>query len=119
MVPVETALKHLWSFLYKSLKFYLKRVSATGVSYLGKDLKMNDFWQLETFTFDVFQFLTTAISFSCYYLFINVNKKLRQIALLEHTPYRMNMPVSFLEDLTQIIFNDSLKYNQQLTSTVD
>ena len=46
-------------------------------------------------------------------------KKILQIALSEPTPYRINMPVSFLEDLTQIIFNDSLKYNQQLTSTVD
>ena len=41
------------------------------------------------------------------------------MALLERTPYRINMPVSFLEDLTQIIFNDSLKQNQQLASTVD
>ena len=71
MVPAETALKQLWLFLYKSLKFYLKRDSTTGVSYLGKDLKMDDFWQLETFTFDVFQFLTTAVSFSCYYLLMN------------------------------------------------
>ena len=29
------------------------------------------------------------------------------------------MSVSFLKDLIQIIFNDSLKQNQQLTSTVD
>ena len=42
-----------------------------------------------------------------------------KIALLEPTPYIVNMPVSFLEDLTQVIFSDSLKYNQQLTSTVD
>ena len=46
-------------------------------------------------------------------------KKFLQMALLERTPYRINMPVSFLEDLTQIIFNDSLKQNQQLASTVD
>ena len=66
MVSVETATwKHPWSCLYKSLKFYLKRDSTTGVSYLGKYLKMDDFWHLETFTFDIFQFLTTAISFSC------------------------------------------------------
>ena len=105
-------------FVWESLKFYLKRNSTTGVSYLGKYLKMDDFWQLETFTFDVFQFLTKAISFSCY-VTLNVNKTFLQIAQLEPTPYRINIPVSFLEDLTQIIFNDSLKYNQQLTSTVD
>ena len=72
MVPAETATwKHPWSFLCKSLKFYLKGDSTTGVSYLGKYSKMHDFWQLETFTFDVFQFLTTAVSFSCYYLLMN------------------------------------------------
>ena len=56
-------------------------------------------------------------------LFINVtlndNKTFLQIALLEPTPYRIKMPLSFLEDLTKIIFSDSLKYNQQLASTVD
>ena len=77
---------------------------------------MDDFWQLVisiSHHSNIFQLL----------LFINVtlnvDKKFRQIILLEHTPYRINMPVSFLEDLTQIIFNYSLKYNQQLTSTVD
>ena len=42
-----------------------------------------------------------------------------QIALLEPLPYRIYMPVSFLEDLTKTIFNDSLKQNEQLASTVD
>ena len=42
-----------------------------------------------------------------------------QVALLETTPYRINMPVSFLENLTQIIFNDSIKQNQQHASKVD
>ena len=105
-------------FVSKSLKFYLKMESTTGVSYLGKYLKIDDFWQLETFTFDVFQFFTIAISFQLL-LFISVNKKILQIALLEPTPYRVNMSVSFLEYLTQIIFSDSPKYNKQLTSTVD
>ena len=41
----------------------LKRATTTGVSYLGKYFLMA--W---TFTFDVFQFLTKAISFSCYHL---------------------------------------------------
>ena len=30
----------------------------------------------------------------------NVNKKFKQIALLEPTPYRISIPVSFLEDLS-------------------
>ena len=29
------------------------------------------------------------------------------------------MSVSFVEDLTQIIFNGSLKQNQQIASTID
>ena len=29
------------------------------------------------------------------------------------------MPMSFLEDLTQIVFNDSLKQDQQLVSKVE
>ena len=41
------------------------------------------------------------------------------MALLEPTPYRINMPVSFLEDLTQIIFNDSVNQSQQQASKVD
>ena len=44
-----------------------------------------------------------------YNVTLNVNKKLLQIALLEPISYRINMPVSFLEDLTLIIFNDPLK----------
>ena len=31
----------------------------------------------------------------------------------------MKMSVSFVEDLTKIIFNGSLKQNQQIASTVD
>ena len=50
---------------------------------------------------------------------LNVNKNFPQIALLEPTPYGIKMPVNFLEDLTQIIFNDSLKQNQQQASKVD
>ena len=46
-------------------------------------------------------------------------KNFLKIALLEPTPHIVNMPVNFLEDLTQVIFSDSLKYKQQLTSTVD
>ena len=42
-----------------------------------------------------------------------------QIELLEPTPYRIKMHLSFLEKLTQIVFNDSLKQNQQFASTVD
>ena len=53
---------------------------------------MDDFWQLETFTFDVFHFLNI---FQLLFI-INVNKKFLQIALLEPTPYIVNMPVSFL-----------------------
>ena len=47
------------------------------------------------------------------FVILNVNKKFLQIAMLELTPYRINIPVSFLEDLTQIIFNDSGKQNKQ------
>ena len=36
-------------------------------------------------------------------------KKILQIALLEPTLYKINMPVCFLEDFTQIVFNNSLK----------
>ena len=53
------------------------------------------------------------------FVILNVNKKFLQIAMLELTPYRINIPVSFLEDLTQIIFNDLLKQNQQQASKVD
>ena len=42
-----------------------------------------------------------------------------QTALLEPTPYIINMPVSFLKNLTQIIFMDSIKKNQPKTSKVD
>ena len=35
------------------------------------------------------------------------------------TPYRKSIPESFLEDLTEIMFNDLLKQNQQLAPTVD
>ena len=89
----------------------LKKDPTTCVSYLGKYLKMDDFCQLGMFTFDVFQYLTIAISFICYIcnVTLNVNKKILQIALLEPPSYRINKPVSFLENLTQIIFNDSLK----------
>ena len=37
--------------------------------------------------------------------------------MLEPIPCRIKMLVSFLEDLTLIIFDDSLKFNQQLVST--
>ena len=40
-----------------------------------------------------------------YNLTLNVNKKFLQIPLLETTPYKVKEPVSFLEDLTKIIFN--------------
>ena len=50
---------------------------------------------------------------------LDVNKTFLQIALLKPTPNRINMPVSFLEDLTQIIFNDLIKQNQQQASKVD
>ena len=36
-----------------------------------------------------------------------------------YNPLPTHMPVSFLEDLTQIIYNDSLKQNQHLASTID
>ena len=49
----------------------------------------------------------------------NLNVKFLQRALLEPTPYWICIPVSSLEDVTQIIFNDSLKQNRQLVSTVD
>ena len=41
------------------------------------------------------------------------------MTLLEPTSYRISMSVSFLENLTQIIFNDSLEQNQQLAFTVN
>ena len=67
------------------------------------------------------QFLTIAISFSCYFynVTLTINKKFMQIALLEPTPFRKNVPVSFLQNLTQIIFNDSIKQNQQQASKID
>ena len=77
--------------------------------------------QLRKVDFDVFQFSTIAISFSCYFYNgkLNVKKTFLQIALLESTPYRISVSMSFLEDLTQVIFNDSLKPNEQLASTID
>ena len=39
---------------------------------------------------------------------LNVNQKFLQVALLGPTPYRIKIPLRFLEDLTQIIFKDSL-----------
>ena len=50
-------------FFKRESEVLLKKDLTTGVSYLGKYFKMDDFWQLETFTFDVFQFFTTAILF--------------------------------------------------------
>ena len=35
-------------------KFYLKKDSTNSVSYVWKYLKMDDFSQLKTFTFDIF-----------------------------------------------------------------
>ena len=61
--------KHFWLFLYKrAWNFILKKDSTTVVLCLGKYLKMDDFWQLGTFTVEVIQFLTIAISFSSYCL---------------------------------------------------
>ena len=72
-----------------------------------KLLKMNDFWQLLLnsyrrlllmyFNFSPKQFLS-AVSFCN--VTRNVNKKFLQIALLETTPYKISILVSFLEDVT-------------------
>ena len=57
---------------------------------------------LDIFKFFTIQFLSTVMFYN---LTLNVNKKFLQIPLLEPTPYKINEPVSFLEDLTKIIFN--------------
>ena len=61
---------------------------------------------LTYFYFSQQQYISAVI---IYNLTLNVNKKLLQIAMLEPSPYRIKIPRSFLEDLTQIISNDSLK----------
>ena len=54
--------------------------------------------QLRKVDFDVFQFSTIAISFSCYFYNgkLNVKKTFLQIALLESTRYRISMSKQFL-----------------------
>ena len=83
---------------------------------------MNSFWQLLLGSLE--WLLLTSIYhhisfFSVYNVTLNVNKTLLQIDLLDPTSYRISMPASFLEDLTQTIFKDSLKQIQQLLSTID
>ena len=80
---------------------------------------MNNLGQLflTYFSFSSYKFLSVVIFYRVTLIF--VNKKFLQIALLEPTPYRVSMSLSFLEYLTQIIFNDSLTQNQQLVLTVD
>ena len=85
---------------------------------------MDDFWQLPLFWTALYGCSTDgfcAISHQSnfYNVTPNVNKKFLQIAPLEPTPYRIKMPVSFLEDLTHITFNNSIKQNQQQASKVD
>ena len=62
----------------------------------------------ETVAFDIYQILTmeilSAVIFYNVFITLNVNKKILKIDLSEPTPYRISMLVSFLEDLTQIIF---------------
>ena len=100
ILPIERI--YHWHFLFgKFLKIFEKVLTAPSE-------------QLGTVAFDVFQFFIITISAT-----LNVNKKILHVALLELTPYRISMPVSFLENLTQIIFSDSLKQNQQLACTVD
>ena len=85
----------------------------TDLFYLTKLFKKDDFWQL--LLNSLREFLLTYLSFSlCKFLSAvifynvtpNVNKNLLQIALLKRTPFRISMPLSFLEDLTQIIFSN-------------
>ena len=60
-------------FCVRESEILLKKDSMTGVSYLGKYLKMDDFSQLEMFTFLVFsqqQYLSTVI---IYNVTLNVN----------------------------------------------
>ena len=95
------------SFWIRDPEMLLKEGLTTDVSYLGKLLKMNDFWQLLLnsyrrlllmyFNFSPKQFLS-AVSFCN--VTRNVNKKFLQIALLETTPYKISILVSFLEDVT-------------------
>ena len=114
------------SLLYKRAWNFTDKRTLPSVSYLGKLLKIDDFCQLilnslgrlflTYFNFWSQQFFSAVIFYN---VTLNVNKTFLLIALLEPTPYRINMPVSFLEYLIQIIFNDSLKQNEQLASTVD
>ena len=50
---------------------------------------------------------------------LNVHTKFLKIAILEHTFYRISINMRFFEDITQIIFNDSIKQNQKLGSPVN
>ena len=114
------------SLLYKRAWNFTDKRPLPSVSYLGKLLKIDDFCQLilnslgrlflTYFNFWSQQFFSAVIFYN---VTLNVNKTFLLIALLEPTPYRINMPVSFLEYLIQIIFNDSLKQNEQLASTAD
>ena len=114
------------SLLYKRAWNFTDKRTLPSVSYLGKLLKIDDFCQLilnslgrlflTYFNFWSQQFFSAVIFYN---VTLNVNKTFLLIALLEPTPYRINMPVSFLEYLIQIIFNDSLKQNEQLASTAD
>ena len=111
--------KHPW-WCYLSMRWLLRRASLkdsiTDLFYHTKLFKMDDFWQLllnslrgfflTYLNFSPYKFLSAVIFYN---VTPNVNKSLLQIALLKRTPYRISMPVSFLEDLTQIIFSDSVK----------
>ena len=117
--------KHPWwsHFCIKKPKNLQKKDSTIG-AYPEKFLKTGDFWQLLLNSlrqlllvyFNISPSQQFLLDIIFYNVTLNVNKKFLQITLLL-TPYRINMTVSFLEDLTQIIFNDSLKQNEQLAST--
>ena len=112
----------LYSILFYSFNFTLlkfQKDSTTGVSYLGKFLKIDNFSQL--FRNSLGRLLLTYCNFSSQQfpsavifsnVTLNVNKIILQIALLECTPYKTNMPVSFTEDYAQIIVNDSGFYSR-------
>ena len=106
--------KHPW-WSHLSMRWLFRRASLkdsiTDLLYLTKLFKKDDLWHL--LLNSLREFLLTYLNFSlCKFLSAvifynvtpNVNKNLLQIALLKHTPYRISMPLSFLEDLTQIIF---------------
>ena len=108
------------SFLQKRVSNFAERRTVPPVF-----PNLGNFWGWMTFgssfwiVFDVFQFFPKACFFSCYFLQFNKIKNSCKYTCKNPLPTFISMFASFLEGLSQIIFNNSFKRNQQLASTVD